>query len=155
MVAESSAPLINRLAFSRVRSSTGLLERAMALETENDSPSQGTREFDSRYKQALSLQQKTAIGLNALVKIVSNWVVVADSLPDSLPDGFSLRPLRNLADAWEKERASMRMVLAALTDDPAERFRYRCLSSTPSRSCRSRLMTNLAGFVRSCVTPWS
>ena len=48
MVAESSAPLINRLAFSRVRSSTGLLERAMALETEvsvvsaeNDSPSQG------------------------------------------------------------------------------------------------------------------
>ena len=50
MVAASSAPLINHnhLAFSRVRSSTGLLERAMALETEapvvsaeNDAPCQG------------------------------------------------------------------------------------------------------------------
>jgi hypothetical protein len=48
MVAASSAPLINHLAFSRVRASTGLLEGAMALETEapdvsaeNGAPSQG------------------------------------------------------------------------------------------------------------------
>jgi hypothetical protein len=48
MVAASSAPLINHLAFSRVRTSTGLLEHALALETEapvisaeNDAPSQG------------------------------------------------------------------------------------------------------------------
>ena len=48
MVAGSSAVLINHLAFSRVRASSGLLERAMALETkaldvstENDAPSQG------------------------------------------------------------------------------------------------------------------
>ena len=32
----------------------------------------------------------------------------------------------------------MRMVLAALTDDPAEELRYRCLSSTPPRSCKAR-----------------
>ena len=90
-----------------------------------------------------------AVGLNALAQIVSNWVVVADSLPDLLPDGFSLGRLRNLANAWEKERGSMRMVLAALTDDPAERLRYRCLSSTPSRSRSriARLMMYLVGFV--------
>jgi hypothetical protein len=48
MVAGSSAALINHLAFSRVRASTGLLEGAMALETEapdvsaeNGAPSQG------------------------------------------------------------------------------------------------------------------
>jgi hypothetical protein len=85
--------------------------------------------------------------VNSLFEIVSNWMVVADSLPDSLPDGFSIGRLRNLADTWEKERASMRMMLAALTDDPAERLRYRCLSSIPSRSCMSRLMMKLVGFV--------
>ena len=48
VVSGSSAALINHLAFSRVRASSGLLERAMALETEasdvsteNDTPFQG------------------------------------------------------------------------------------------------------------------
>ena len=75
-------------------------------------------------------------------------MVVAGSLPSSLPDGFSLGQLRELADTWERERASMRKVLATLTDDPAERKRYRCLSSKPSRSRIMRLMTNLVGFVK-------
>ena len=87
--------------------------------------------------------------LNALVEIVSNWMAVADGLPDSLPDGFSLGRLRNLAEAWEKERTSMRKVLAALTDDPAEQLRYCCLSSTPgpSRSRMARLARALINFV--------
>src|SRR6266478_3285353 len=114
--------------------------------------SSGSRKFNSVYKQALSMQRETALGLNTLIKIISPWIVVADSLPDALPVGFSLGRLRNLADVWEKERASMRMVLATLAEDPAERLRYRCLSSTPSRSCMARLMTNLGSFVRSCVT---
>ncbi len=93
-----------------------------------------------------------ALGMNILVEMVSSWIVIADTLPDALPVGFSLKRLRNLADAWEKERASMRRVLGALTDDPAERLRYRCLSSTRPRSCMARWTTNLVGFVRSCVT---
>ena len=92
-----------------------------------------------------------AVGMNALLEIVSNWMVVADNLPGSLPDGFSLGQLRKLANKWESERASMRKVLAVLTDDPAEQLRYRCLSSTRSRSCMTRLMTNLVGFVKAAV----
>jgi len=60
MVAASSADLINHLAFSRVRASTGLLKGAMALGTEapditveDDAPSQGPSSVksmsDSRY----------------------------------------------------------------------------------------------------------
>ena len=85
--------------------------------------------------------------MNALAEIVTNWMVVADSLPDSLPDWFSLGRLRKLADAWEKERLSMRKVLADLTEDPAERSRYRRLSATPPSSRMARLMTTLVGFV--------
>jgi hypothetical protein len=61
---------------------------------------------------------------------VSSWIVVADDLPDAAPGGFSLKLLHGLADAWAKERASMRMVLTTLTNvnDPVERLRYRSLS---------------------------
>jgi hypothetical protein len=57
-----------------------------------------------------------------------SWIVVADGLPDAPPGGFRLKLLHDLADAWAKERASMRMVLATLTNDPAEQLRYRPLS---------------------------
>lgn len=100
----------------------------------------------------MSLQRKTALGVNALIEIVSSWMVVTNGLPDVLPAGFSLGRLRDLADAWEKERASMRMVLGALTEDPAERLRYHCLSSTPSRPRKARCKTNLVCFMRSRVT---
>lgn len=87
--------------------------------------------------------------MNSLTEIVSSWMVVTDGLPDALPYGFSLQRLRKLADTWEKERSSMRMVLAALTDDPAEELRYRWLSSTPSRSrmARWRIWSNLCDLV--------
>jgi hypothetical protein len=60
-------------------------------------------------------------------------MVFGDGLPNAPPGGFSLGLLRNLADAWDKGRASMRMVLAELTNDPAERLRYRTLSLNPRR----------------------
>jgi hypothetical protein len=114
--------------------------------------SPGSRKFNSTYKQVLSLQRKVALGVNSLTEIVSSWTVVADGLPDALPFGCNLQRLRKLADTWEKERSSMRMVLAALTDDPAEELRYRWLSSTPSRNSRScmarwRIWSNLCDLV--------
>ena len=71
--------------------------------------------------------------MNALLEGVSSWIVVADGLPDAPPGGFSLKLLHDLADAWAKERASMRMVLATLTNDPVEQLRYRSLSMASTR----------------------
>jgi len=71
--------------------------------------------------------------LNALLESVSSWIVVADGLPDAPPGGFSLKSFHELADAWEKERASMRMVLATLTHDPIEQLRCRSLSLASTR----------------------
>ena len=71
--------------------------------------------------------------MNALLESAPSWIVVEDDLPDAAPDGFSLKLLHDLADAWEKERASMRMVLAALTNDPVEQLRYRSLSMASTR----------------------
>jgi hypothetical protein len=60
---------------------------------------------------------------NTLLESVLSWIVTADHLPDAPQGGFNIDIglLRSLADAWEKERASMRMALAALTNDPYER----------------------------------
>jgi hypothetical protein len=102
---------------------------------------------------AVSLLQTTAVRLDSMVEIFSNWVRVTDSLAGSRPDEFSLGRLRNLADAWV-EKSSMRIVLETLAGDPAaaaERLpvRYCCLFSTRPRPCTARLMANLVGFVRS------
>ena len=110
--------------------------------------SPGARKFSSVYKQALSLQRKTTLGLDSLLERVSSWIVVANSLPNAPPGGFSLELLRNLADAWAKGRSSMRMVLAELTDDPAERLHYRSLFLNSRRpgSLMTRWMKRLLPF---------
>ncbi|KAH9961539.1 hypothetical protein BC827DRAFT_1267541 [Russula dissimulans] len=142
IVAGLSGASITYPAFSRLRASNDLQERVMNLmaepevvdlSAENDGRSQGARKFSSVYKQSLSLQRKATLGLNTLLESVSSWMVFGDGLPNAPPGGFSLGLLRNLADAWDKGRASMRMVLAELTNDPAERLRYRTLSLNPRR----------------------
>jgi hypothetical protein len=85
------------------------------------------------YKQCLSLQGGTTHELNSLLENVSSWIVFADGCPDVPLGGFSVRLLHDLADAWEKERASVRKVLAALSDNPAERLRCQTLSLTLPR----------------------
>ena len=84
--------------------------------------------------------------MNALLESVPPLIVVADGLPDAPPGGFSLKLLHDLADAWEKERASMRMVLATLTNDPVERLRCRSLS-TPSTRPRFSIIRWIMGLV--------
>jgi hypothetical protein len=71
--------------------------------------------------------------LNALLESAPSWIVVADGLPDAPPGGFNLKVLHDLAEAWAEERASMRRVLAALTNDPVEQLRYRSLSMASTR----------------------
>ncbi|KAH9961522.1 hypothetical protein BC827DRAFT_323669 [Russula dissimulans] len=156
IVAGLSAASIAYPAFSRLRASNDLQERVMTLmaeevdlSAENDGCSQGARKFSPVYKQSLSLQRKTTLGLNTLLESVSSWMVVADGLPNAPPGGFSLGLLRNLADAWDEGRSSMRMVLAELTDDPAERLRYRSLSLNSRRpqSLITRWMKRLVCFL--------
>ncbi|KAI9457137.1 hypothetical protein F5148DRAFT_1223017 [Russula earlei] len=156
----SVTPIINPI-LSRVRASTGLQERVMALRAEaadisvkNATHSPGLRKFASVYKQSLSLQRKTTFGLDSLLESASSWIVVTDGLFGAPPGGFSLGLLRNLADAWGKGRVSIRMALADLSDDEAERSRYRSLSlhSTRRQSFRKRLMTRLVYFTRSSIT---
>ncbi|KAI9434744.1 hypothetical protein F5148DRAFT_1006085 [Russula earlei] len=156
----SVAPIINPI-LSRVRASTGLQERVIALRTEatdisveNATHSPGLRKLNSVYKQSLSLQRKTTLGLNSLLESASPWIVVTDGPPGAPPGGFSVGLLRNLADAWGKGRVSIRMALAELSDDEAERSRYRSLSlhSTRRQSFRERFMTRLVYFTRSSMT---
>ncbi|KAI9450415.1 hypothetical protein F5148DRAFT_1290819 [Russula earlei] len=153
-------PIINPI-LSCIRASTGLQERVMALRTEaadisaeNTTHSPGLRKFSSVYKQSLSLQRKTTVGLNSLLESASSWIVVTDGLPGAPPGGSSVGLLRNLADAWEKGRVSIRMALAELSDDEAERSRYRslCLHSPRRQSFMKRLMTRLVYFTRSSMT---
>jgi len=141
--------------FSRLTASSDLQERILTLMTEsvefsveNDDYSSGARKFSSVYKQCLSLQRKTTLGLDSLLESVSSWIVVGDGLPIAPPGGFSIGLLRKLADAWAKGRASMRMVLAELTDDPGERLHYRSLSlrSRRPRSLITGWMKRLVRF---------
>jgi len=126
--------------FSRLTASSDLQERIVPLMTEsvdfsaeNDGRSLGVRKFSSVYKQCLSLQRKAILGLDTLLEIVSYWIVAADGLPHVPRGGFSIGPLRSLADSWDEGRASIRMVLAKLTDNPTERSDYRILSLNARR----------------------
>jgi hypothetical protein len=102
------------------------------------------------HRQSLSLHREMTLELNTLLESVLSWIVTADHLPDAPQGGFNIGLLRSLADAWEKERASMRMALAALTNDPSERLRYRTLSlSSPhSRPSITRWMMRLVHLQR-------
>ncbi|KAH9964420.1 hypothetical protein BJV74DRAFT_302753 [Russula compacta] len=140
---------------SRVRGSNELQERAMALATEaadvlaeGSTQSQGSRKFNSLYKQSLALLWKMTLGLNTLLESASSWMIVTDALPDAPAGGISLGLLREQSCAWAKGRASIRMGLAALTNDPVERLRYHCLSlSSPRpRSLMTRRMMRLVCF---------
>jgi hypothetical protein len=88
------------------------------------------------------------LGLNTLLESVSSWITFADGIPDVQPGWVSLGLLRNLADTWAKGRASIRTALADLTDDPAERLRYRSLSLTsPPQHPRSSMTRRLLSMV--------
>ncbi|KAI0293250.1 hypothetical protein BC826DRAFT_391213 [Russula brevipes] len=145
VVVVSSAAFIAYPTFSRVEASSNLRGRAMALRTEvvdilaeNTAyhPVPGSRKFHAMHRQSLSLHREMALELNTLLESVLSWIVTSDRLPNAPQGGcgFNIGLLRSLADAWEKERASMRMTLAALTDDPSERLRYHTLSLSSPRS---------------------
>ncbi|KAI0299176.1 hypothetical protein BC826DRAFT_967076 [Russula brevipes] len=132
--------------FSRLRASNDLQERVVALGSEaagvsNESATQfrGSRRVNSVYKRTLSLQRRTTHELNTLLENVSSWIVFADGLPNVPPGGIRLGLLHDLADAWERGRASVRKMLAALTDDSAERLRCQALSLTLRRPRFSRI----------------
>jgi len=133
-VAAPFAAFMAQPTFSRLRVSNDLQKRVVALRSAVDVPTesatqfQGSRRAKSAYQQCLSLQQGTTHELNTLLENVSSWIVFADGLPNVPPGGFSLGLLHELADTWEKGRASLRKMLAALTDDPAERLRCQTLS---------------------------
>jgi hypothetical protein len=76
---------------------------------------------------------------------------MASPMLPQVPGGFSLKLLHDLAemaDAWAKERASMRMVLATLTNDLVEQLRYHPLSiaSTRPRFSVIRWIMGLVSF---------
>ncbi|KAI0299178.1 hypothetical protein BC826DRAFT_62584 [Russula brevipes] len=132
--------------FSRLRASNDLQERVVALEseaagvsTESATQFRGSRRVNSVYKRTLSLQRRTTYELNSLLENGSSWIVFADGLPNVPPEGIRLGLLHDLADAWERGRASVRKMLAALTDDPADRLRCQALSLTLPRPRFSRL----------------
>jgi hypothetical protein len=79
-------------------------------------------------------------GLTDLLERLSSWVTATDShglSNDALPDVITLEQRREL---WEKERSSVRVALAIVTNEPAPR-----LTSTRPRSLNRWLM-NLVHF---------
>jgi len=150
-IAASSATFMAQPMFSRVRASDDLQERVVALGTEATgvSTESATQFPGSLSFKCLALQQGTTHDLNTLLENVSSWIVFAGGLPNVPPGGIRLGLLHDLADAWEKGRASVRKILADLTDDPAERLRCQALSLTSQRP-RS-LITRLFSVARSSV----
>lgn len=83
--------------------------------------SPGPRKFKTAYKQAVSLEQRTIVGLNALLKDLSSWIAVMDDPPGDVPSNeITPQQLRELSYAWEKARASIRAALANLTNETAQ-----------------------------------
>jgi hypothetical protein len=67
------------------------------------------------------LEQKTILGLNALVDNLSSWVVITDGpLGDGRSGVVALKQLRKLSYAWEKARKSVRAALVTLTKERAQ-----------------------------------
>ncbi|KAI0299179.1 hypothetical protein BC826DRAFT_1173855 [Russula brevipes] len=113
-IAASSAAFMTHPTFFHVRTSNNLQERVTALRTEAvDVSAESATLF-----QVPVLQRGTTHELNTLLEHVSSWIVFVDGLPNVPPGEFSVGSLHDLADAWEKGRASVRKMLAALTDDP-------------------------------------
>ena len=106
----------------------------------------GFRKFRAAYKQTLSLEQKTIIGLNNLLGNLASWVVATDTLHDEFPPAIlTLQQLRDLSHAWAVARDSVRGALASLTSEPARRLYYRSasLAGPRPRSVTKRWMMNL------------
>jgi len=69
----------------------------------------------------VSLEQKTIIGLNVLLKDLSSWVAVIDDPPGAaLSNEITLKQLRELSYAWAKARDSIRAASATLTNETAQ-----------------------------------
>jgi len=69
----------------------------------------------------VSLEQKTIVGLNALLKDLLSWVAVIDDPPGAASSNeITLKQLRELSYAWAKARDSMRAALATLTNEMAQ-----------------------------------
>ena len=91
--------------------------------------SPGSRMFRTRYKQALSLEQKAISGLNTLQESLSSWAAGTDGLSNDASTGVvTLQQLHELSYAWAKARDSVRAALATLTSEPARRLYYRSAS---------------------------
>lgn len=86
--------------------------------------------------------------LNALIELVSSWVLIPDGPLNALPGGVSPRSLHDVAGVWRKTRYIMRVALATLTGDPAENLHHYSYSMTPTRprSSLMRWMLNLVCF---------
>ena len=111
----------------------------------------GPRKFKDIYNKAMSLEQQTTTGLNALLEELSSWVTVTGchGLPaDELPDLLSLEQVRELSYVWAEARNSVREALLNLTSESALRLSYRSAlpASTRRRSVMTRWMTNLVRF---------
>ena len=107
----------------------------------------GSQKFKDVYSNAMSLEQKTTSGLNALLEELLSWVSVADGPADELPNLLTLEQVRELSQVWSETRNSVRSALLNLTSEPASRLFYRSsLPSSTRRSVMTRWMMNLVRF---------
>jgi len=141
---------------SHVGSLQGLQEWAMrsrfdatGVSAESAAGAQGSQEFNTTYKKALSLQQKTISELDTLLENFSSRVTVTEGLPDAEPLGVvTLQQLHKLSYTWAEARDSVRAALVTLTSEPANRLYYRSapLYLTRRRSGIGRWITSLVCF---------
>jgi len=69
----------------------------------------------------VSLEQKTAVGLNALLDYLSSLIAVMDDPPGDAPSNeITLQQLCELSDAWAEARDSIRAALATLTNETTQ-----------------------------------
>ena len=99
----------------------------------------GSRGFKITYKKALTLEQKITSRLNTLIENLSSWTAAITNGPseDTIPDIITLQQLGEVKLAWENARDSVRMALAILTSEPAQRVALMRPRSTFKRWMKS------------------
>src|SRR6266478_6848138 len=105
----------------------------------------GSRRFKAAYKKALSLERKTILGLNVLLRSIPSCVAPTDAITaDVLSDVLTLEQLHELSYVWAKARDAMRAALVTLTSEPAQRLYYRSapMAETPRGSALRRWVIN-------------
>ena len=108
----------------------------------------GPGKFKAAYNEALSLEQKTTLGLNALLEQLLSWVTVTNGHGppgDPLPDVITLEQLR---EQWVKTKDFMSAALVILENGQALELFNR---SAPLVSTRPRLGSMIKRWMMNLV----